>query len=101
MGEPTTFLQKQSASAVITTLDHENFRAAWVTTFVPKFLLATERWQALSVDADGKTKYETIEVFGGLLAYVIKFFMRGKLMLGFDAMAEGLKKRSEQVEESL
>ena len=94
MGEPGLF-QKQSAFVQITTLDHENYRAAWVNTALPQFLLSTERWQMLTVESDGKTKYETTEVFGGLLAFLIKFFMREKLVLGFDAQAQGLKKWAE------
>jgi hypothetical protein len=48
------------------------------------------------MDGDGKTKYETIEVFGGILAYIINFFMRDKLVLGFNAQAEGLKQHAER-----
>ncbi|KAG6866338.1 hypothetical protein C0991_005805 [Blastosporella zonata] len=94
MGEPGWF-QKQSAFEKITTVDHENFRVAWVNIALPKFLLSAERWQALSV-VDGKTKYETVEVFGGLAAYIVKFFMYQKLVLGFNAQAEGLKKYAER-----
>ncbi|KAG6857014.1 hypothetical protein H0H87_010686 [Tephrocybe sp. NHM501043] len=94
MGEPGWF-QKQSAFETITSVDHENFRVAWVYSALPKFLLSAERWQALSV-VDGKTRYETIEVFGGVVAYLVKFFMYQKLVLGFNAQAEGLKKQAER-----
>jgi len=90
MGEPGWF-QKQTAFEQITTVDHKNYRAAWVNIDMPHFLLNAERWQMLTVESDGKTKYETTEVFGGLLAYLIKLFMRENLVLGFDAQAQGLK----------
>jgi len=47
-------------------------------------------------DGRKKTRYETIEVFGGPLAYVIKCVVGSGLQQGFTAMAEGLKKRSEE-----
>ncbi|KAF8637094.1 hypothetical protein AX17_002999 [Amanita inopinata Kibby_2008] len=96
MDEPG-FFGKSSAFEMITTVDHENRRAAWVNIEFPRFLLNAERWQALSVDPSGKTKYETIEVFGGILAYFVKFFVGANLILGFNAQAEGLKKRAEQL----
>ncbi|KAF8219088.1 hypothetical protein L208DRAFT_1418859 [Tricholoma matsutake] len=95
MGEPGWF-QTQSTSTTISTLDQENYRVAWIGISFPRFLLNTERWQSLSVDLDGKTKYETIEVFSGILAYIVKFLMREKLVMGFNAQAEGLKQRAEQ-----
>ncbi|KAG5637081.1 hypothetical protein H0H81_005813 [Sphagnurus paluster] len=94
MGEPGWF-QKQSAFEMITTVDHENHRVAWINIALPSFLLSAHRWQALSV-VDGKTKYETIEVFGGIFGYLVKFFMYDKLVLGFNAQAEGLKKQAEK-----
>lgn len=96
MQEPGLF-GKNSAFVKITTVDHANHRAAWCTEGIPRFLLRTERWQALSVDeASGRTKYETIEVFAGLLAYFVKFFVGKNLALGFKAAADCLKKRAEE-----
>lgn len=96
MEEPG-FFAKSSAFAKMTTIDHINHRAAWSFEGLWKFLLHTERWQALSVDeATGKTKYETIEVFGGFLAYFIKFFVGKNLALGFQASADCLKKCAEE-----
>jgi hypothetical protein len=95
MGEPGWF-QKQSAFERITTVDHDNYRVAWVNAAFPQFLLTAERWQSLSVLGNGKTKYETFEVFGGILAHLLKLLMREKLVMGFNAQAEGLKKRAEQ-----
>ena len=95
MEEPG-FFRKGFAFVKITALDHISHRAAWSSEGW-KFLLHTERWQALSVDeATGRTKYETIEVFGGLLAYFIKFFVGKNLILGFRAAADCLKKCAEE-----
>lgn len=58
------------------------------------------RWQALStVIVDGKefTRYETLEVFGGIISWIVKFLLQGGLKKGFEAQAEGLKKRCEVV----
>ncbi|KAF8064045.1 hypothetical protein FPV67DRAFT_199419 [Lyophyllum atratum] len=89
MGEPGWF-QKQSALEVITTVDHEHHRLGWANCTLPKFLLRAERWQALSV-VDGKTKYETTEVFGGIIMYLVYFFMYQKLVLAFNAQAGGFE----------
>lgn len=95
MEEPGMF-GKSTVLVKVTTIDHTNHRAAWSSEGLPKFLLWTERWQALSVDeATGRTKYETIEVFGGFLAYFVKFFVGKNLALGFQAYADCLKKCAE------
>ena len=95
MGEPGWF-QKQSAFEIISTVDHENYRVAWTNVSFPRFLLNAERWQSLSMDGNGRTRYETIEVFGGILAYILKFWLREKLVIGFNAQADGLKRWAEQ-----
>ncbi|KAG9310970.1 hypothetical protein JVU11DRAFT_8848 [Chiua virens] len=97
--DPPKLLPASSAFVVITALDSDNYRCAWETVNFPTWLLHSVRWQALvEVLEDGrkKTRYETIEVFNGLLAYVIKLLVAGGLRKGFVAMAEGLKKRSEE-----
>ncbi|KAG2757729.1 hypothetical protein P692DRAFT_20763691 [Suillus brevipes Sb2] len=96
---PPTFDNKwlpSSAFERITVLDHENYRTAWVYVNTPHWLLNAERWQALVVVEGGKTRYETIEVFGGVLAYFIKAFVGSGLKKGFVAMAERLKSRAEE-----
>jgi hypothetical protein len=99
MGEPG-FFGSNSAFCVITHIDNENYRVAWKTAGTPYFLLHTERWQALSVDeATGKTKYETVEVFGGILAYITSYFFGDKLRVAFRAAADTLKARAEQPEQ--
>jgi hypothetical protein len=90
MGE-ASFPQKQSAVVRITALDAEHYRVAWCTVGYPKFILDTERWQALSEVEGGKTKYETVEVFRGLLAYVVKFLLESSIRKGFHAIADSLK----------
>ncbi|KAG6902642.1 hypothetical protein C0995_013767 [Termitomyces sp. Mi166 len=95
MEEPGWF-QTYSSWDIITTVDHENYCITWTSIALPKFLLRADRWQSLSV-VDGKTKYETTEVFGGIVAHLVKFFMHQKLALGFNALAEGLKKQAEKL----
>jgi hypothetical protein len=79
-------------------VDNENYRAAWVYDVLPTWLLATERWQILTeVEIAGEkvTRYESREVFSGLLAYFVKWLLQAKLKLAFDAMGTDLKARSE------
>ncbi|KAJ7160980.1 hypothetical protein C8R46DRAFT_1106149 [Mycena filopes] len=87
----------QSSTVRITALDHENHRVAWVSADGrPKWALFVERWQTLTTEEDGKTRYENVEVFTGVLAYIVKFSMGKNLILGIRAMAEGLKSHSER-----
>ena len=97
LGEPFGWFSSGSTFAKIDGLDHENFRVTWSTANYPHFLLHTKRWQSLSVDKDtGQTRYYTVEAFGGLLAYVIWLLLASKLQVGFQAMADSLKKHSEK-----
>ncbi|KAL0952436.1 hypothetical protein HGRIS_006708 [Hohenbuehelia grisea] len=95
LGEPSTF-QKQEALVVVNVVDHENCHLKWTSIVGASFLLKAERWQSLSLDESGKTKYESFEVFSGILAHIVKFFMQDKLNQGFAAMAQALKKRTEK-----
>ncbi|KAF5354590.1 hypothetical protein D9758_011215 [Tetrapyrgos nigripes] len=95
MDKPSLPWQKNSTLVVITYLNHETRRVAWRTASFPRFLLDAERWQTVSVGDDGKTRYETYEVFRGPLAYVVNFFMGKHLHQAARAMAEGLKARAE------
>jgi len=93
LGEPGA----SSTLVVIENLDHENYRVVWTTADHPYFLLHAKRWQSLSVDEDtGKTKFENFEVFSGILAYLVRFFVGAKLRLAFEAVADALKKRAEE-----
>lgn len=96
MSEPG-FFGKSSAFVRITALDRENYRVAWNVASFPGFLLRGNRWQVLSIDPSGKTKYESKEVFGGVIAWLIYVFVYSKLVLGFNAQAEGLKNRAERL----
>lgn len=91
------FFGKSSAFVRITNLDHENHRVAWDVASFPGFLLRSQRWQVLSIDPSGKTKYESQEVFGGVVAWLVYFFVYSSLVLGFNAQAEGLKNRAERL----
>ena len=84
-----------STRLVVSHLDHENHRAAW-TNRMPRWLMTTERWQWLTTVEGGKTKYETIEVFNGFLAYIVKLFVASGLRVSFQAMADDLKARVER-----
>ncbi|KAI0670244.1 hypothetical protein C8Q78DRAFT_974820 [Trametes maxima] len=85
----------QTPFELITHIQPEVHRIAW-KNLLPPWLIRAERWQALSTTDDGKTLYETREVFAGAGAYAIKFFLGKNLVKSFEAMAEGLKKRAEE-----
>ena len=88
--------QVQNTRVKVTFVDHEAYRAAWSHVGLPNWLLRSERWQLLSQTEDGKTKYETIEVFGGVMAYLVKWLKGADLDAAFNAFAVGLKERSER-----
>ena len=81
----------------MTFLDEEHHRGAWENRTLPAWFLRSGRWQWLTVLEDGKTRYETIEVFNGPAAWLVKWFVGGNLRLGFKAMADGLKERTENL----
>ncbi|KAF8905622.1 hypothetical protein CPB85DRAFT_1416023 [Mucidula mucida] len=95
LSDSVPFYQKSSAFVCCTYLDNDNHRVAWCTVSTPKWLLHAERWQMLKVDVDGRVKYESVEVFKGILAYLVRFFVGKNLRLAFDAMAQGLKAKAE------
>lgn len=82
---------------VVSHLDLENYRVAW-TNRMPPWLMTTERWQWLTViegESGAQTKYETMEVYKGFLAYPVKWFVSANLKVAFQAMADDLKARVE------
>jgi hypothetical protein len=85
---------------ILTHVDAARFRLAWRFATPARWLISAERWQILRDGRPGgqRTVYETWEVLGGLLAYVIRFFMRKKLQDSFDAMSRALKDRAERVD---
>jgi hypothetical protein len=90
-----------SEEMIVLRVDDVNFQLAWRVAFPVPCLLHTERWQIILRDAgqDGQTTvYETWQKFGGILAYVIQFFLRSKLQSSFDAMSSALKERAERAE---
>ena len=89
--------RKQTPFEIITAVDSEHHRVAWRNIDYPSWLLRAERWQALSQTEGGGTKYETTEVFAGVAAHVVKWLLGEKLRKAFASMADGLKRRSEQV----
>lgn len=88
-----------TAEEILTYVDDANFRLVWRFATPASWLINAERWQVLRDGGlgDQKTIYETWEYFGGLLAYVVRFFMRIKLQSSFDAMSSALKERAERV----
>ena len=85
---------------ILTHVDDASFRLAWRFATPARWLINAERWQVLRDGGPGdqRTVYETWEYLGGLLAYVIRFFMRTKMQDSFDAMSRALKDRAERVD---
>jgi len=94
--------QKNSTLVEVTVLDSENYRVAWRTAnMLPRWMLDAERWQMITVEEDGvggetRCKYESYEVFKGILAYVVQWLFGKELKGAVDAMAQGIKERAEQ-----
>ena len=90
--EPTT-----TAYGTVTEYDPSAYRTVWTVKGYPTWLLRAERIQVLSeVDGDpSKTKYETVEEFNGLLAYIIKWWIGKDIKTSFNAGAKALKDRVE------
>lgn len=59
------------------------------------FLIQANRTQTLTPLEDGRTRYESREPFGGLLAPLIMWWHRDNLMRGYKWAAEGLKEKVE------
>lgn len=87
--------RKRAAFEIVKTVDHENHRLSWVNIDYPSWALRAERWQTLESLPDGRTKYETWEVFGGILAYVVRWYLGKSLDMSFVAFVSGLKDRCE------
>ena len=96
MGKPKLF-QKAWAFERITEADAVNYRLAWeFWASLPKWVLYAERWQTLTDEGNGQTRYHTFEEFTGVLAHVVKWTQQKGLGKGFVAMAETLKARAEE-----
>jgi len=84
--------RKQAHSLeLVKAVDEENHRLSWIYVDYPSWVLRAERWQILTSLPDGRTKYETWEVFGGSLAYVVKWHLGKSLEESFTSFATGLK----------
>ncbi|KAI0651193.1 hypothetical protein C8Q79DRAFT_17724 [Trametes meyenii] len=79
----------------ISHIEEDKYRASWIN-LSPEWFLKSERWQALSVTPDGRTYYESREVFASPGALAIKWFIADNLEKSFAAQAEALKAYSEQ-----
>jgi hypothetical protein len=86
-------------------VNHENYTVEWKQDKYPSMILRSYRVQRLRVESrDDGTKvtiYETREAIGGLLARLVQWFVGIDLQQGFEAMADGLRKRSELLAQQL
>ena len=74
MDDPGIF-GRSSIQAISTAYDPENLRVAWKTNMpLPEWLFKAERWQELTGVGEGKTQYETFEVFYGPVSLLVKFW---------------------------
>jgi hypothetical protein len=97
MDDPGLF-GKSSTQVICSAYEPENYCVAWTTwsSLVPHIIFKAERWQALTDLGNGKTKYETFEVFSGPVAYLVKLFVGRNLKISVQAMADEMKKRAEE-----
>ncbi|KAG5731768.1 hypothetical protein E4T56_gene797 [Termitomyces sp. T112] len=93
---PTDPTHAQTSFENITHIDTTNRRLAWRAIMLPQPLLGAERWQALSTTEDGKTFYESVEVFEGPVSYVVDALFAQGLQEGFETQAVALKSRVER-----
>jgi hypothetical protein len=88
---------------IVVRVDPVNFQLAWrYATPLPRCLFYSERWQIMLDGHDGPdgqtTSYETWDTFGGIVAYVVRWFMRANLQSSYDAMSRALKERAERAD---
>ncbi|KAI4936258.1 hypothetical protein J4E85_001587 [Alternaria conjuncta] len=86
---PDNLLNTQLSAERITHVQPELGRLAW--DYLGELAIASTRWQALSDIGNGTVLYESIEVFHGLFAGVLKDTLGESLQQSFEAQAEGLK----------
>ena len=95
MNDSSVWLSTTSLG-LITVVDNENYRCSWRYVSLPHWLLSADRWQAVSTVLGGGTKYESLIVFTGLAAYIMRLFLKSGLQKGFVEMGEALKNRCEK-----
>ncbi|KAI4929563.1 uncharacterized protein J4E92_005228 [Alternaria infectoria] len=89
---PDNLLNTQLSAERITHVQPELGRLAW--DYLGELAISSTRWQALSDIGNGTVLYESIEVFHGLFAGVLKDTLGESLQQSFEAQAEGLKSLS-------
>lgn len=98
---PPTLVSKAKPVAGFDTiihLSHDDRQIAWIATgWGPRWVMYAERWQVLTVDEEGRTVYETKEVFSGLLSWLIWWLYKGDLQAAMEAIADALKGRAEKL----
>jgi hypothetical protein len=88
---PGVYLNGQTAHVNITDVLPTRGRIAWAVVDLPSFALSSKRWSSVLDLGNGKTLYESREVFYGAAVPVLKFVMESKLNEGFNAQAKALK----------
>lgn len=86
---PDNLLHTQLSHERITHVQPELGRLAW--EYLAEIAVSSTRWQALSDMGNGIVLYESIGVFNGPLAGVLKATLGESLQESFEAQGEGLK----------
>lgn len=68
---------------------------SWGTVMGAPFLLRAERYQRLTAEGPGRTRYETADDFEGLLVPIVFALYGASIQRGFDATAKAIKARCE------
>ncbi len=70
-------------------------RLAWEYAGLPRFLLSAARMQDLEPRPGGTTRYRTHQRYRGLLAPLVLLLLRRRILAGFEATAQALKRAVE------
>jgi hypothetical protein len=73
----------------------EEREIVWGTVIGHPLVLRAERYQRLTAIGEHETRYETADVFEGLLVPVVLGLYGARIQTGFDATAAALKARAE------
>jgi len=68
----------------------------WSMTMGPAWLFRAERIQRVDVLAEDRCRYVSEDAFAGVVSPVVEALYGAKVQRGFDALAAGLKRWSEQ-----
>ena len=80
----------------VTEFDEAARRFAWGMTMGAPFLLRANRVQQLEALPSGRTRYTTVDRFGGVLVPLVMALYGGPMQAGFGAMAEDLRRYLEE-----